>query len=220
MRTSLPPDTRERIDGRLKAADLESAAKFPGESGARQPVHTVYGGAHLFHAGVARKLGDLALASLGSHAPDPGAFADAIGLGGALAAPVYSRVTEKLRREPVEDYRIDFEDGFGWRSGGEEDREAERTARETARGLETGALPPFFGIRVKGFGEEVRDRALRTLDIFLTTLAEESGGALPPEFVVTLPKVTGRTNVGARRGSRRSRKGTALPAALPVFNSW
>jgi hypothetical protein len=30
-----------------------------------------------------------------------------------LAAPVYSRVIEKLKREPVEDFRIDFEDGYG-----------------------------------------------------------------------------------------------------------
>jgi citrate lyase beta subunit len=103
----------------------------------------------------------------------------------------------KLRREAVEDYRIDFEDGFGHRPDAEEDATAVAAAGEVARGLEQGTLPPFLGIRIKSFSEEVVARALRTLDLFLTTLVERTGGRLPDNFVVTLPKVAVREEVVA-----------------------
>ncbi|MEB3284044.1 MAG: phosphoenolpyruvate kinase [Candidatus Sericytochromatia bacterium] len=106
-----------------------------------------------------------------------------------LAWTVYSRVQEKLGREAVEDFRIDFEDGFGIRSDAEEDEHAERAARETALALSAGMLPPFIGIRIKPFSEELRTRSIRTLDLFITTLLRESQGVLPGNFVVTLPKV-------------------------------
>jgi hypothetical protein len=106
-----------------------------------------------------------------------------------LAERVYARVVEKLEREPVEDFRIDFEDGYGNRPDAEEDGHAESVAREVAKGLAEGTLPPFLGIRVKTLSEELRGRSVRTLDLFLTTLVEATGGALPPNFVLTLPKV-------------------------------
>src|SRR6185436_20042639 len=92
--------------------------------------------------------------------------------------------------EPVEDFRADFEDGYGNRPDAEEDGHAESAAREMAAGTANGTLPPFIGIRIKPFTEELRDRSVRTLDLFLTTLARETGGRLPKGFVVTLPKVT------------------------------
>ncbi|HEY9422169.1 MAG TPA: phosphoenolpyruvate kinase, partial [Thermoanaerobaculia bacterium] len=94
------------------------------------------------------------------------------------------------RREPVEDFRADFEDGYGNRPDAEEDGHAESTAREMAKGMTDGTLPAFVGIRIKPFNEELRDRSLRTLDLFLTTLVQEAGGRVPKNFVVTLPKVT------------------------------
>jgi hypothetical protein len=102
-----------------------------------------------------------------------------------LAETVYNRVAEKLRREPVEDYRIDFEDGFGIRSDAEEDAAVDAAAAQLAKGLEDRALPPFIGLRVKSFAPESRPRALRTLNRFLN-----AAGKLPDEFVVTLPKIT------------------------------
>ena len=51
-------------------------------------------------------------------------------------------------------------------------------------------LPPFIGIRIKPFNEELRTRSVRSLDIFVSTLLEKSGGKLPENFVVTLPKIT------------------------------
>jgi len=55
--------------GTLDEAYASFARRYPGETGRRQPVHTVYGGAHLFQAGTTRRLGDLALVTLGEYAP-------------------------------------------------------------------------------------------------------------------------------------------------------
>src|SRR5688500_14525297 len=96
----------------LRDANLAFAARYPGESGLRQPVHTVYGGAQLFKAESTRRLGEIAVRALDEYAPDAATLAEAVGLADpALAETVYARVVEKLRREPVEDFRIDFEDG-------------------------------------------------------------------------------------------------------------
>ncbi len=107
-----------------------------------------------------------------------------------LSFEVYNKVIQKLKNEAVEDFRIDFEDGFGNRSDEEEDQVAMQAAIEVAKGMKLGALPAFIGIRIKPFTEEMKERGLRTLDIFLTTLFKETDGKLPDNFVVMLPKVT------------------------------
>ena len=173
-------------EARLSRANLALAHARPGEAATRQPVHTVYGGAHLFRADTAPRLGTRALEALDAYAPDATSLAEVLG----VDARVWERVRAKLLREPVEDFRIDFEDGYGVRPDAEEDEHAEAAARELARGMREGTLPPFIGIRVRALTEETRARAARTLELFLATLARETGGALPPGFVVTLPKVT------------------------------
>ena len=156
----------------------------------RQPVHTVYGGAHLFTPDTAQKLGAIALKALREHAPDAAALAHVLAMDGSLAARIYPRVVAKLEREPVEDYRIDFEDGFGTRPDAEEDDVARKAAASAAAGMKAGTLPPGIGIRIKNLGDELQHRGLRTFTLFLTTLLEQSGGALPANFVITLPKIT------------------------------
>jgi citrate lyase beta subunit len=173
----------------LESALVPFMKRFPGSAGDRQPVHTVYGGAHLFKSDTTNKLGEVAQSFLREYGRDPHAFAAAIGTSARLADRVWERVTEKLNREPVEDFRIDFEDGYGNRPDAEEDGHAETAAREVARGMKAGTLPPFIGIRIKSFSQELMRRSIRTWDIFLTTLLEESGGKLPGGFVVTLPKI-------------------------------
>lgn len=158
----------------------------------RQPVHVVYGGAHLFKSDTARKLGKLAERTLADYAPNAATLAEAVGIRRDLAATVYERVVEKLHREPVEDFRIDFEDGYGTRSDADEDAAADAAAAQLAKGLQEGTLPPFIGLRVKSFGGETRQRALRTLHRFL-----QAAGKLPEEFVVTLPKITALEQVSA-----------------------
>jgi len=189
MKSSTTPDARIAPSSRLTAAHGAAAARFPGDTGGRQAVHTVYGGAHLFRADTTSRLGVLALRSLEEYAPTPEAFATAIDLSPTLAVEIYARVKDKLRREPVEDFRIDFEDGYGHRSDAEEDGHATSAAAEMARGLIAGTLPPFCGIRIKPLSAELAARSLRTLELFLTTLRESAGGAWPAGFVVTLPKI-------------------------------
>jgi citrate lyase beta subunit len=155
----------------------------------------VYGGAQLFHSETAGKLGELALRALDAYAPDAAAFAEAIGIPGELAPKVYDRVRAKLGREPVEDYRIDFEDGYGNRPDDEEDDHAIAAAKQVAAGMVAGTLPPFLGIRIKPLSGELAARSMRTLDVFLTELLANTNGSLPPNFVVTLPKILGRTDV-------------------------
>ncbi len=223
MKISLSEKQVKDLSAKLAVGNNDFAAIYPGETGHRQPVHTVYGGAHLFKADSAARLGTLAIRSLEQFAPDFLTFARAIGLKGSerlpesdslgvadlvrtleenpeaikevepaawMAHTIYGRVREKLTREPVEDFRIDYEDGYGNRPDSEEDGHAAQGALEVAAGLERDSLPPFIGIRIKPFTEELRERSVRTLDIFISTLLEKTGGKLPPNFVVTLPKIT------------------------------
>ena len=163
----------------------------------RQPVHTVYGGAQLFAPDTTAKLGAIALKALHEHAPDPATLARALAMDGTLAERIYPRMVAKLEREPVEDYRIDFEDGFGTRPDAEEDDVAKKAAANAAAGMKNGSLSPAIGIRIKNLGNETKRRGLRTFELFLSTLVDATGGALPSNFVVTLPKITAPDQVTA-----------------------
>jgi citrate lyase beta subunit len=201
--TTIPDNALTSILDALDKANGRVSAQFPGDSPARQPIHTVYGGAHLFKADAASKLGAVALRSLQEHAPDAATFAAALGLDPALADRIYLRVIDKLTQEPVEDFRIDFEDGFGNRPDEEEDRFAVAAADEVTAGLAAHTLPASIGIRIKPLNDELKRRALRTFDLFLSRLPK-----LPPNFVVTLPKVTSPEQV------------TALASACDAFEYW
>lgn len=163
--------------------------------GGREPVHVVYGGAHLFRAETCRKLGDLAQRALAQYASDTEEFASVLGIADELAETVHARVAAKLAREPVEDFRIDFEDGYGFRPDEEEDAAAESAALETAAAMGDASLPAFFGIRVKPLNEECKPRSIRTLQIYLDCLLKQTGGRTPENFVVTLPKITAPAQV-------------------------
>jgi citrate lyase beta subunit len=201
--TTIPDNALTTILDALDKANARVSEQFPGDSPARQPVHTVYGGAHLFKADAASKLGAVALRSLQEHAPDAATFAAVFGLDPSLADRIYLRVIDKLTQEPVEDFRIDFEDGFGNRPDEEEDRFALSAADEVAAGLTAHTLPPSIGIRIKPLNDELKRRALRTFDLFLSRLP-----TLPPNFVVTLPKVTSPEQV------------TALASACDAYEYW
>jgi citrate lyase beta subunit len=176
---------------RLGPANREVERRYPIDPGKRLPVHTVYGGGHLFKADTAAKLGQLAVRALEEYGGGPVEFARDVELGvsSETARTIHARVAEKLMREAVEDFRIDFEDGYGTRSDEEEDGHVDAAARELAEGMKAGTLPPFIGIRIKSLAsDEVARRALRTLDRFVTTAVR--AGGLPDGFVVTLPKIT------------------------------
>ncbi|QTZ90827.1 DUF6986 family protein [Streptomyces auratus] len=195
--TSLADTVREGIGTALAQVDADLARRYPGDPGTRQPVHTVYVPGDVFAADTVRSWGDQALAALDEHAPDAAALAAVLGLPDALADEVHDRVRAKLIREPVEDLRIDFEDGYGPRPDAEEDEAAARAAALVAAAYRGGAsrpeagggtAAPYMGIRMKCMEAAVRDRGIRTLDIFLTGLTR--AGGLPDGLLLTLPKVT------------------------------
>jgi citrate lyase beta subunit len=193
--TTLTDAVRTAVGASLAATDAELARRYPGDPGTRQPVHTVYVPADAFTAGTVRDWGDRALAALDAHAPGAAELAAVLGLPAATAAEVHDRMRAKLRREPVEDLRIDFEDGYGRRPDAEEDAAAVAAARTVTEMLADEAAPPYLGIRMKCMEAGVRDRGVRTLDLFLTALLD--GAGLPDGLMLTLPKVTFPAQVAA-----------------------
>ncbi|MFK4149938.1 DUF6986 family protein [Streptomyces sp. NPDC004065] len=185
---SLPAAVTEEIGALLAPVDAALRRRYPGDPVTRRPVHTVYVPGDVLTAGTVRSWGDRALAALDEHAPDAASFAAVLGLPEELAAPVHERVRAKLEREPVEDLRVDFEDGYGHRPDAEEDEAAARAARLITAAHADGTAPPWAGIRMKCLEAPVRERGIRTLDVFLTALMD--AGGLPGGLVLTLPKVT------------------------------
>jgi citrate lyase beta subunit len=165
----------------------------------REPVHVVYGGAHLFKHDTPQKLGRIALNTLKTYASTPAELAETIGISGddVLIQRVFERTRYKLDSEPVEDFRIDFEDGYGFRSDNEEDSHAKDAAVELARSIAEKTSTAFTGFRIKAFSKPTRERAKRTLHIFLSQLLESNEGAIPKRFSVTLPKVANVDEVAA-----------------------
>lgn len=192
MSLSIPAGKKEKLFGSLREANTAFQQLYPGDRSERQPVHTLYGGANLFKHDAAQSLGARALEILETYAPDHNIFGKVFGLetSNGFSSRVYDKVVAKLKQEAIEDFRIDFEDGYGNRSNEEEDETARTAALEVARGMQERTLPPFIGIRIKPFTEEMKERGLRTLDIFLSSLVAATSGQLPDNFVVMLPKVT------------------------------
>src|SRR3954465_13224467 len=114
--TSLSGALLEAITAGLATANQITRGRYPGDSIATQPVHTVYGGAHLFTANIVQRLRSAAISIFDEHAPDAATLAEAFGIAPDMAAQVHPLVRRKLIELPVEDFRIDFEDGFGHRS--------------------------------------------------------------------------------------------------------
>lgn len=182
------------LDARLADADAALAEHFPGQRADRQPVHTVYVPADRYDADVVAHWGRAALAVMDEHGGDS-AFAAAAGLPAGIAADTECRVRAKLAGQPIEDLRIDFEDGYGSRSDDEEDADVDAAASALLASMSAGRAAPFTGIRCKSLEPVTRRRAVRTLTRFVSALAGQ--GRLPDGFVVTLPKVTSVDQVRA-----------------------
>jgi citrate lyase beta subunit len=185
VRTSLDGALLAGVLDQLSEVDRVRARRYPGDAGGRQPVHTCYVPANAVTGDVAASWGARALATLDEHAARPAAFAELLGLPGELAEVVHAKVAAKLAREPVEDLRIDFEDGYGLHA--DEDADAVRCAELVAGWADP---PPWVGIRFKSFDTRTSaERGIRTLDLFVTAL-----GRAP---VLTFPKVTDIGQVSA-----------------------
>lgn len=183
---SLSAADTAHIDAQLAATDRLLDRNYPGDDGSRQPVHTVYVPADRFTPQLAADWGSQALAAAEAHGGLE-KLGLLLGQEPALAGAVAARVQAKLDSEPIEDLRLDFEDGFGDRGDDAEDAAAVAAATAVATAVAAGSAPPFIGIRFKCFEAPTRARGLRTLDLFVSGLA--SSGELPAGLILTLPKV-------------------------------
>lgn len=193
---SLTESVRTEVEAMLAGTDEHLARAYPGPDVSRQPVHTVYVPANRYRAGLARDWGLQALSAV-EEAGGILAFLETIGVSEPGRTALAERVATKLTVEPVEDLRIDFEDGYG-DHGEAEDQTAIAAARELRAAIDTGRATPYVGIRFKSLERDTRERGLRTLDLFLTTLA--GSGPLPTGLELTLPKVKTPAQVAAMAG--------------------
>ncbi|SHH10810.1 DUF6986 family protein [Geodermatophilus nigrescens] len=175
----LDDQVHAELDRRLAPVDAARAVAYRGERPGRQPVHTCYVPADAVVPGLAAAWGAAALAALDEHGlPD-------LGYDGALLDEVLPRVRAKLAAEPVEDLRVDAEDGYRGHPDAE-DGDVVRAAQAVAADLAAGAAPPSVGIRAKSLEGPTRRRGVRSLDLFLGSL----GAGSATRATVTLPKVT------------------------------
>lgn len=181
--TRLPENVRARIEAMLEAVDADLRARYPGSGDRTQPIHTVYVPADRASADTPAEWGAAAVELLDVHRES---LAE---LDTASALPA---VRERLLREPVQDLRIDFEDGYGYRSDEEEDAAATAAGEILAGWAAGGGGPAGFGIRVKGLGGLERRRAVRTLELVL-----DAAGGVPEGFVFTVPKIRAAEQVSA-----------------------
>ena len=184
---SLTPADFAAIDSQLAATDQLLERNSPGDDGTRQPVHTVYVPADRFTPSLSAEWGAQAITTAEAHGGLE-RLGTLLGQEPELAAAVATRVAAKLRSEPIEDLRLDFEDGYGDRGDEAEDVAAVAAAQAVSEAVAAGSAPPFIGIRFKCFEAPTRARGLKTLDLFVSTLA--SAGELPEGLILTLPKVT------------------------------
>ncbi|MEU8178727.1 aldolase [Microbispora hainanensis] len=189
METTLTgPDGLDGLLDGFAGTHDEQLARFPVREPAWQPVHTVYVPADRVTAEIVQQWRHAATDLLHRLLFTPAELAALFELDPELAQPVHDRVRRKLHAEPIEDLRIDFEDGYGVRSPEEEDGHAESAAAAVAAMHEAGTLPRRWGLRVKSFADGDPLRSVRTLDGFLTGVVRRAG-RLPDGFTVTFPKV-------------------------------
>ncbi|BBY93924.1 hypothetical protein MGALJ_35930 [Mycobacterium gallinarum] len=161
---------RARIDELLAGVDADLQTGYPGDGDTAQPVHSVYVSAADATPETPQEWGAAATELLDDHR-------DLVTeLGGADAVDIVRR---RLESAPIQDLRLDFEDGYGRRADDTEDRDARR-AGNTLAALETDVC----GIRIKGLTSAERTRAVRTLELVL-----DAAGDVPSGFVFTVPKL-------------------------------
>jgi len=193
--SSLAQAAGAELDLLLADADRALARGYPGDRPGRQPVHTVYVPADRYGPDLPGQWGRQALQALRQTLPQAADISGVMGIPLTLASDVQARVAAKLAREPVEDLRLDFEDGYGDRGDAAEDADARAAAATLAAETAAGRTPAFCGLRCKSLEPSTRRRAVATLDIFIGKLVAR--GPLPAGFVLTLPKVTSADQVRA-----------------------
>ena len=206
----LTHELASELDRRLADEDEALVARFPGERPGRQPVHTVYVPADRYDADLTRTWGEQARQAMADHAV---VLRECLG---ETAAELLPLIVDKLEREPIEDLRIDFEDGYGARTDEVEDADVARAAKALAASEATASRPASYGIRFKSLERPTRRRGLATLVGFIDHLLTAAGGL--DGFVVTLPKVTSVAHVEAMAlACERIETAHGLPAGALSF---
>ncbi|MGN6414886.1 DUF6986 family protein [Flexivirga sp.] len=192
------PDFRtvltDRLDVALADADTALGTDYPGAPTGRFPVHTVYLPADRCTAADVRQFAATALDLLTTFAPDPDELARATGEPVADVAAVHERLLAKLERDPIEDLRADFEDGYGIRPDDIEDEHLAGVLHAFTDLAAQDRLPAWHGVRFKSFEAPTRARGIRTLVDYLGGMAQ---AGLLDGNVLTLPKVTSVAQVAA-----------------------
>lgn len=197
------------LDAMLTADDLQRHRLYSGDVVIRQPIHTVYVPADRIHRGVVDEWREGARAALRAHAPGPEQLATATGLPIESVASVWDALLAKLQSEPIEDLRVDLEDGYGTRPDDEEDGAAVSAGLAVAQMQADTTLPPYVGVRAKSLEGPTRRRGIRSLDLIIGAVLDS--GRLPGGWVITLPKVTSVAQVQAMvELCRRLERGYAL----------
>ena len=173
----------DKADATLAHADNLLATKYRGDFGGRQPIHTCYVPADKLTATTPAQWGAIALQTIEEHTPTAKVLATAVGADTGGIEEIFDRIKAKLKAEPIEDLRIDFEDGYGRRGDDAEERDL-AAALVAFKDIKT----PFIGIRMKALEAVMRNRGLKTLDQFTAGII--SNGKYPENCVITLPKVT------------------------------
>ncbi|MBO1756619.1 aldolase/citrate lyase family protein [Allobranchiibius sp. CTAmp26] len=195
MTARLTEDLIGELDRELARADRELATRYPGDRVERAPVHTVYVPADRYTADTPTAWGRAALELLDRFAPTADTLAAAVGLAPERVAQVYDRVRAKLDTEPIEDLRVDFEDGYGRRADDVEDADLARVLTAYDAQHADGTRPSWWGIRFKAFEAPNRARGVATLVAFLERACGD--GRVPDGLTLTLPKVTSVDQVRA-----------------------
>ncbi len=175
----------------LTKANQRFQSNYPGESTLKQPIHTLYLGAQHFNEQYLEGAGQEACRYFETYLPDPDAINSIfkLQLDALESQQLYRLVKERLASTPIEDFRIDFEDGFGDRSDDEEDQAAIACAKAVRLNMRQPFFPDFFGIRIRAFTEDLRDRSARTAMLFMEHLLEAEQG-VPKNFTFTLTKIS------------------------------
>ncbi|WP_327110487.1 aldolase/citrate lyase family protein [Nocardia sp. NBC_01730] len=187
--TKVPANIHARIEALLDGVDADLRRRYPGSNsrpphGRTQPIHTVYVPADRVTEATPREWGAAAIELLDRY------FDLLAPLDGTASLP---DVRKRLERDPVQDLRIDFEDGYGFRADVEEDRAAVSAGAVLAAWARRPGSPTG-GIRMKGLAGGERHRALRTLELVL-----DSAGGVPDGFIFTVPKIRAVQQVTALR---------------------
>ena len=190
-------DQITRLEKANRATESQSLMLAPRHLHAHS-THVMYGGAHLFSENTFSKISQMAADAMKFAAADGRTLKTLVGADwtNEFADELFIRVTRKISVEPLEDYRIDFEDGYGVRPDDEEDLHAKSAASTLVSLSRAGKTPRHVGFRVKPLSAGSMRRSLRTLDVFLAELSssgiKDSG---LKRLIVTLPKVTNAEQV-------------------------